>query len=156
MSDLMDFLDDYLLGPLNLLDYLEGLMQAVIYRDAGHEIAIPRVDKGGAFSLNEVRALLRRYGIATYGRRFDANHMYIRVKKRQARWAEYILLRAGVELHNPLYEGRNPGWAARHRPGELPPAWADRQRSPTGKRRASSSADAPVTDWLARLRTWLE
>lgn len=133
MGGIMDFLDDYVLGPFNLLDYLEGVLRALYYGDAGYEIAIPRTDKGGAHSLNEVRALLSTYGIATYGRRFDARNMYIRVKKRQARWAEYILLRAGVTLCNPLYESRNLTWAGRHQ--GPPPAWANRKPTTQGRGR---------------------
>ena len=125
MGTLMDLLDDYILGPLNLLDAFEGWLYAVKYQDTGYELAIPCMDKGGKFSLNEVRALLRHYGIATYGRRFDAQNMYIRVKKRQARWAEYILLHAGVELRNPTFDRRNPGYVAQHEPGWMPTAWAD-------------------------------
>ncbi len=159
MGALMDLLDQYVFGPLNLLDRLEGLLSAGRHRDAGHEIAIPRVDKGGKFSLNEVRDLLRRYGVATYGRRFDAHHMYIRVKKRQARWAEYVLLRAGVELGNPLYDPRNAGYPARHPPGTMPRAWADRSRAHPraghsgrpGPSKGTSPGDEDLVDRLFRL-----
>ena len=124
MPWIMDAIDDFVLGPLNLLDWLEGMGYALFYRDFGYELAIPRSDKGGKFSQNEMRDILRKYGVATYGRRFDSQNMYIRVKKRQARWAEYVLLHAGVDLLNPAFDHRNAGYAASHVPGWMPRPWS--------------------------------
>ncbi len=124
MSSLLDFMDDFVLGPLNLLDWIEGFANAAIYQDFGYEFAIPRSDKGGAWTLNEMRCLLASYGVATYGRRFDSLNMYIRVKNRQARWAEYVLLHAGVELLNPSFDQRNAGYVAKHAPGWMPRPWS--------------------------------
>jgi len=123
VGSLMDFIDDTGGRYLNLLDEIEGWFWAIWFRDLGHQITIRRTDKGGDWTLNEVRNLLWHYGVATYGRKFDSQNMYIRVKKRQARWAEYVLLRAGVELHNPLYDKRNASYVARHAPGQMPRAW---------------------------------
>jgi hypothetical protein len=124
MSRFMDAVDDFVLGPLNLLDWLEGVGYALFYRDFGYELSIPRSDKGGKFSQNEMREILSTYGVTTYGRRFDSQNMYIRVKKRQARWAEYVLLHAGVELLNPAFDHRNAGYAANHAPGWMPRPWS--------------------------------
>lgn len=126
MGDLMDFLDDFVMGPLNVIDRAEGLLSGIRYGDIGHKFAIARTDKGGAHSLSECEETLNRYGIAVYGRTHDAGRMYFRVKHRQASWAEYVLRRAGVELLSPPVDDRNAGWAARR--SNMPKAWRDRQR----------------------------
>lgn len=110
----MNVLDD-LLGLFNLIDRLEGLFSALRYRDAGRVFAIPRADKpGGGHTLNEVEALLSRYSVPIYGRTHDARCMYFHVKHRQARWAEYILLRAGVRFTSQPVDARNAANAAKH------------------------------------------
>ncbi len=141
----MDFLDDFVLGPCNLIDRLEGLLRGIGYGDLGHQFAIPRADKEGVFTLNEVDTLLNHYGIPIYGRTHDADHMYFRVKKRQARWAEYLLLHAGVDLHSPTVDGRNPGYAAAHPPDWMPTAWADRPERQTTTKKPES--------WIDRLNS---
>lgn len=131
---LMDLFDD-LLGPLNPVDQIEGMVKSIYYKDSGVLFAIPRADKGGEFSLYDVEDLLNKYGIPIYGRTHDARSMYFRVKKRQATWAEYLLLHAGIELCNPTIDRRNAAYVARHPPGWMPPAWADRDvpwRAPDG------------------------
>ncbi|MEZ4638991.1 MAG: hypothetical protein R2856_29195 [Caldilineaceae bacterium] len=67
---IMDFLDDYIMGPLNVIDHLEGFFSGIRYGDMGHQFAIPRVDKGGPMSLNEAEDLLNgwRRRLRTYTR----------------------------------------------------------------------------------------
>ena len=122
---LMDFIDDFIAGPLDLIDKLEGILSGIRHRDMGRQFAIPRADKGGAHNLASVEEILGRYQIAVYGRGFDSKNMYFLVKNRQAVWAEYILLRSGVTLMTDTVDGRNVGWAARHT--GPPPAWKDKK-----------------------------
>ena len=126
MNDLMDILDDYILGPFNLIDRVEGLLSAIRYRDAGHQFTIRRMDKGGSHSLNECEAMLRVYGIAVYGRTHDATHMYFHTKRRQADWAEYVLLSAGVELVGEPVNPRNAATAGSR--SAMPTPWATNRR----------------------------
>ena len=128
----MDILDDFVLGPLNLIDRIEGLLSGARYGDAGHQFKIRRVDKDGSHSLNECEDILKKYHIAVYGRTHDANHMYFHVKKRQAAWAEYVLLRAGVELLSSPVETRNAAWAGGH--ADMPTPWSERKRQPRQRR----------------------
>lgn len=123
---IIDFLDNYIFGPLNYFDRLEGLLRGVWYQDFGHEFAVLYPDRGGKHSRQEIEALLNHYGIDVYGRTHDANHMYFRVKRRQARWAEYLLLHAGVSVKGPPVDSRNAGYVSRHPSGWMPPPWADR------------------------------
>jgi hypothetical protein len=141
---------DDLLGHLNYIDRIEGWIMSVRFGDyaqarkgglAGvaaellsslfmgntHTFALPR---SGAHSLNEVEALLKKYGIAVFGRTHDARCMYFHVKRRQARWAEYLLVQAGVQLESATFDSRNAGYPGRHAPGWMPPAWSER---PSGR-----------------------
>lgn len=76
----------------------------------------------------EVERFLRHYGVAVWDRGFDANDLHFSVKKRQANWAEYLLLRRGVPLSGPLFNAQNAVYGAHHAPGDRPPAWEDRSR----------------------------
>lgn len=156
MSWFMDAIDDFVLGPLNLLDWLEGIAYSLFYRDFGYELAIPRSDKGGKFSQNEMREILSKYGVATYGRRFDSQNMYIRVKKRQARWAEYVLLHAGVELLNPAFDQRNAGYAASHAPGWMPRPWSAGPTGATENDTGSETKHKPERHKDKGILAWLE
>lgn len=131
---LMDFLDDFVTGPLNLIDRAEGLLSGLRYGDMGHQFAIARTDKGGAHSLNECEDMLKEYGIAVYGRTHDARQMYFRVKNRQAVWAEYVLKSAGVDLLSPPVEARNEAWTAK-RTG-MPVSWKARAKARKAARKA--------------------
>lgn len=119
----MDLFDDFF-GPLNVIDILEGLIRGLASGDMGYQFTIRRGDKGGNHSLTEARDILKGYGVDTFWFGFDSQNMYFRVKKRQARWAEYILLHAGVELLNPAFDHRNAGYTADHTPGWMPRPWS--------------------------------
>jgi hypothetical protein len=77
-----------------------------------------------------IEQLLRRYHITLYGRslrieRHGNIETWIRtayVNHKQAAWAEYILLRAGVALTSPTIDPRNAARAARHT--APPPSWS--------------------------------
>ena len=67
--------------------------------------------------MNEAIDILKGYGVDTFWYGFDSQKMYFRVKKRQARWAEYVLLHAGVELLNPAFDHRNAGLCSQSHAG---------------------------------------
>lgn len=127
---LWDFLDNYICGPFNYIDRLEGLLRGLWYQDLGYRMAVLYPDRGGRHSRKQIEALLGRYGIVAYGRTHDADHMYFRVKKRQARWAEYILLHAGVALTSPSFDQRNPSYVEKHPPGWMPKPWTESTSQP--------------------------
>jgi len=119
-----DFLDNFIYGPLNYIDRIEGLFKAAWYQDRGHRFTMLRIDKGGQYSLRQVEELLDRYGVAVYARTYDANYRYFRIKKRQARWAEYLMLHAGVKLCGPLFDERNARYVSQHPAGWMPQPWS--------------------------------
>ncbi|MEZ4674342.1 MAG: hypothetical protein R2932_08880 [Caldilineaceae bacterium] len=140
MRALFDFLDNYVYGPLNYIDRGEGLIKAIIYQDSGHRFAIPRVDKGGKYNLRQIENLLTRYGVAVYSRTYDAKCRYFRVKKRQARWAEYVMLHAGVELLGPLFDEQNPHYVSQHPPGWMPQPWSEQNEDTADDTKLLSTA----------------
>lgn len=64
------------------------------------------------WKINDIQALLLRFGIKLWGVGYWNNELFFRVKGRQAHWAQYVLLRAGVPLlHGMLDSSRAiPGY----------------------------------------------
>ena len=153
--------NNVLLDPPDLNNRSDGLLKVTEYGDAGLRFAIARPDKGGKQSLDDVARELERYGIAIFRHTQDAENIYFRVKDRQAIWAEYLLLNAGVELRNRLIDPRNAQYAARRTPGWMQRPWAENKASSAVGRRTNgehSAADRPIGHmWQGLNRTvnWL-
>lgn len=60
------------------------------------------VDARGAWPSEQVAALLRQHGIATWGWGYANGQYFFRVKHRQAHWAQYLLLQNGVPVGGRL------------------------------------------------------
>lgn len=129
MSALWDLLDDFVLGPFNVIDRVEGIVSGIRYRDMGHRFCFPRTDKGAEHCLVDIERMLNKYGVVVYGRTHDARNMYFLVKKRQAAWAEYLMLHMGVDLIGPRVDTRNPGYAAKNAAElkPMPKPWSERK-----------------------------
>lgn len=78
-------------------------------------------DRRGAMQGWDVECILRRYGVPVIGRRYAANSPTVSVKVpgSQAKFAEYLLCRAGLALVTPLLNPRH----ANTKVGAMPPAW---------------------------------
>ena len=132
----MAWFDD-LLGAVNLIDWAEGIIRGIRAGDVvGHRIALPHPEHScweenqiQPWSLNEMIAVLESYHVQTYGRGFNSEEIWIHVPQRQARWAEYVLARAGAPVQMATVDERNQQWAANpaHN-GQMPPRWDDRER----------------------------
>ncbi len=79
------------------------------------------VPTSSTWDQERVHALLLKSGIESYAYGYWAGEMHFDVKRRQAHWAQYVMLRAGV----PLLHGLLPGSRA------LPPL----QRALLGQRK---------------------
>lgn len=77
----------------------------------------------GSMTGYQIEHLLRHYGIQVSGRRADGKRIKMCVPGAQKQWAEYILLRAGVQPISPSADSRNADYAAKHAPGSLPTSW---------------------------------
>lgn len=134
---MIDFLDDYLFGPLNLIDRFTGLLRGIGYGDLGHKFTVRYADRGGHHSRAEIEAMLNKYGIAVYGRTHDANCMHFLVKKRQAGWADYLMRNAGMAIvGEPLTVGNGAP------KGTMPTAWADNPQPWGGKKAKAAKRKA--------------
>lgn len=146
------------IGSMNVIEEFIGLIRATIYGDVGYEFRIKRIDKGGKHSFPEIKGILRNYGVATYWYGFSGGDIRFRVKNRQARWAEYILLHAGVELLNPAFDHHNAGYAASHAPGWMPRPWsaepkttAEQATDGEKERESERENDKGILAWLDSL-----
>ena len=83
-------------------------------------LAVPR-DSG--WRGIEIERLLKRHGVRIWGRGVNGRELFFRVKRRQANWAEYLLLRSGVPLTSTPFNPRNWEYAKRYAPGSEPPTW---------------------------------
>ena len=136
MSDWLDAI-----AYLDLIDPIEGVISTFHFADwkgAYQRAGFPGVfqeffsslaalncwticfERDSGWSGVEIEALLMRHGVQIWGRGFFENQIFFRVKKRQARWAEYLLLRAGVPVTGVLVEPRNAEWTEQYEPGSEP------------------------------------
>jgi hypothetical protein len=100
---------------------------------------------GAGVSGHQVEKMLRTYGIRIWGREMEnPEERAFLVKQSQAKWAEYLLCRAGVPLTCPLLDPRNAQYAWDHAGQPMPEPW---DKKGIG---AHSLVDR-VVDLLARL-----
>lgn len=123
----MDWIDN-ILGPLNLIDKARGLYYAIKWRDLGVLVTIPRLDKDGQTGFLDARKTLREYGIRTYWYSHDAKNIYMRVERRQARWAGIILLSCGVDANLQGMTKEIRAYVASKPPGWRPTSWASKKK----------------------------
>ena len=90
------------------------------------------VPRKAELSGGEIEQLLKRYGVALWGRGFTSGPegmLFFYVKRRQANWAEYLLTRRGVPIVGQVFNPANAPAGERHQ-GTMPRPWADRPRQP--------------------------
>lgn len=131
---------DAIMGRLNLLDWLEGLIRGIAYGDVTPiRVTLPHPDSDWweenpdvrFWNYSEICRLLESYHIKVFWRGFNELEIWGHIPERQARWAEYILHRAGAipPAQMQTMDGRNIGWA--NNPahgGKMPARWDDRER----------------------------
>lgn len=143
-------LDDFL-DVFNLIDRVEGIVSSVAHFDKRRAMAGPpllglgvefaasasglatwtfHVRRDCGWSGGDVERLLNHYAVPVWGRRVTGEHFILSVPRRQANWAEYLILRRGMSLEGPLFNSDNQRYAQKYAPGDQPPAWADRGREP--------------------------
>ena len=60
------------------------------------------VRMGSGWSHRRIQLLLAKHGIKMWGWAFRNGALLFRAKEKQAAWAQYVMLRAGVPLQGPL------------------------------------------------------
>lgn len=117
--NILDFLDAF-----NVIDRVHGVAMGAYYGGGTYTFCIQRDEHHcGA----DYEAMLKKRGVAIFGRRVRTNEIIFSVKARQARWAEHILTRAGAPILSKQVDESNSGASERHG-GQLPPAWADQPK----------------------------
>ncbi len=101
------------------------------------------IQRNAGWSGIDAEHLLARHGVRVWGRWFIDDNLLFCVKKRQARWAEYLLLRRGIPVTSGPFDPRNLQYAERHAPGSEPP------------RRANPARPAKEPDLIERFISWL-
>ena len=153
MSDLVD--------ALAKLDVIEPLTLAAYQLSSGGGWVRIEFLRNAGWSGYEVEKELRRFSIPIHGRGFTRKSkeypqgtLFCYVKRKQARWAEYILRRARVPVLT-VVDARNVTWAELH-DGPVP-QW-DGKASRAGTTKNAGSTPAPVAKKrgrLGRLLDWL-
>ena len=132
---------DDILGPLNVIDWVQGLILGIIYRDVTpHRIAIPHPEgdfweqwQGAFFNLRDVMRLLKKYGVRYYWIGFNGREIWLHVPRRQASWADGVLILAGVPVSTPEHDPKRSRWA--HRGVNMPRAWEGQAKERRQQRR---------------------
>lgn len=157
MSDMVD--------TLAKLDVIEPLTLAAYQVASGGGWTRLEFLRNAGWSGYEVEKELKRFSIPIHGRGFTkktkeypGGTLFCYVKREQARWAEYVLRRARVQVVSVI-DVRNEEWADGH-DGPVP-AWSGRaSRMGTAKRRGNFVEPAttkvePKRGVLGRLLDWL-
>lgn len=105
-------------GPLGIASEILACLTA-------HNSPTIRVSRESSWRGVDVERLLAHYGIRVWDRGASGEELYFCVKRRQVKWAEYVLNRAGVVLTSKAYEPRNAEWAEQHN-GAAIPAWGNK------------------------------
>ena len=135
------FVFDYM-GGLNVVQLAINMVRGVLAGDVvGHTISLPRLEfpdvrekynypeDGIHWCMADVLSILHDYHITHTAYGFTADTTWVNVKQKQSRWAETILLTAGVPIIAPTVDPKSVSWAA-GRAGRLPAKWDDRDREP--------------------------
>jgi len=105
-----------------------GLLTEFIACLTAHNAPVIRVSRYSPWRGIDIERLLRRHGVKVWDRGIAGDDLYFCVKRRQARWAEYLLLRAGVPVTSALNEPRNRQYAQLYPPNSKPPQRSRRRR----------------------------
>jgi hypothetical protein len=108
-----------------------GLLEEFFACVTSYNAPAIRVARGSHWRGIDIERLLKRHGVKVWDRGIAGDELYFCVKRRQIKWAEYLLLRAGVPVTSVLVEPRNANYAERYAPGSEPPTRKSRSQNHT-------------------------
>ena len=82
----------------------------------------------GGWNGGKIVDFLAHYKVRTWNHGVTTQFIHFTVKRRQANWAEYLMLRMGIPVAGRLFNPAHAQMARRRVPGKATPAWADRKR----------------------------
>lgn len=98
-----------MLAKLAWFERADAMLRAV----AGVQSHKFSINRNGGRSGQQVEDMLKRYGITMWGRGFTSDTLTFRVKREQAKWAEYLMHQAGVGVVGAPVDARNAGYPQR-------------------------------------------
>ena len=99
-----------------------GLLSELLACVTSYNAPTIRVSRHSHWRGIDIERLLRRHGVRVWDRGLAGDDLYFCVKRRQVKWAEYLLLRAGVPVTSVLTEPRNRTYTEQYAPGSEPPS----------------------------------
>lgn len=102
-----------------------GILTELVSCIVSHNAPTIRVRRGSHSGI-EIERLLEKFGVRLWDRGATSHELYFCVKRRQVKWAEYVLLSHHIPITSVLRESRNTGWVASR--AEQLVAWKDKQR----------------------------
>ena len=96
---------------IDLIDPIDGLIGRLT-RGGG---VLIEMSSEGDWAGVDAESLLASYGVSVYGREIGDKIVGFMVNPRQAKWADYLLRRAGAPLLSPNLSGASKG--------KMPKAW---------------------------------
>jgi hypothetical protein len=127
-AQMSDIFDD-VLGALNFIDRIGGVVHLARHGTTGVQFTIQRIDKGGDHIGADVCDMLAKYGVDTFGKTHDSKNLHFLVRRKQATWAAYLLNSAGIEYT------RGVANTTPVRAGAMPVSWAEKRRQRRQRRR---------------------
>lgn len=109
---LMDYVDQFILGPADIIDRVAGLFVAYCIKPTPRNkqrfpyydtvrFKVPRSDKHHEVpTVRQIVQHLRRYGVQVFWFGFSADYMFFRVRKNQEKWARQLFT-DDWQLHGP-------------------------------------------------------
>gem|GEM_PF-550020 len=122
-----------------------GLAEEALSASIGGSSWRFEVPRGQGQSGTDIERILKRYGITVWNRGVNRHSYFFNVKKRQARWAEYLIMQTGIRVVSQPFDHRNSTYPDRHPPGWMPVPWSE-----SGRREPATaeSFGASVLDWF--------
>jgi hypothetical protein len=99
----------------------EGVLMEFVACLTSRNAPTIRISRYSSWHGIDVERLLKRHGVKVWDRGLAGDDLYFCVKRRQVKWAEYLLMRAGVPVTSVLVDPRNRDYGQRYPPGSEPP-----------------------------------
>jgi hypothetical protein len=91
------------LAKLDWFERVDEIFRAM-KGEKSHRFAI---DRWCGWAGQEIEDMLAENGIRIWGRAFDDDHLFFRVRVQQARWAEYLMARENLPMKSKPVDERN-------------------------------------------------
>ena len=99
---------------------IAGLAAELLSCLISHNAPTILVSRYSGWRCIDIERLLKRHGVKVWDRSLAGDNLAFSVKRRQVKWAEYLLLRAGVPVTSALNEPANRRYTEHYAPGSEP------------------------------------